>query len=61
MSGLQSEGHGESRLRKGVDDGVVVVVAPTERKMRIEVGYGLEGVLNDSAAGRSRWIYASLF
>jgi uncharacterized protein len=29
------------------NDGVLLLVAPTERKVRIEVGYGLEGVLPD--------------
>ncbi len=29
------------------DDGVLLLVAPTERKVRIEVGYGLEGALTD--------------
>lgn len=33
---------------KGRDDGVLFVVAPTERKSRFEVGYGLEGVLTDA-------------
>lgn len=33
------------------DNGVLVVVAPNEREMRIEVGYGLEGVLPDGLAG----------
>jgi uncharacterized protein len=32
------------------DDGVLLLVAPNERKVRIEVGYGLEGVLTDAAA-----------
>jgi uncharacterized protein len=32
------------------DDGVLLVVAPRERKVRIEVGYGLEGVLTDAAS-----------
>jgi uncharacterized protein len=31
--------------RKGYNDGVVLLVAPTERKVRIAVGYGLEGRL----------------
>lgn len=31
--------------RKGYNDGVVFLVAPNERKVRIAVGYGLEGVL----------------
>ena len=34
--------------RKGEDDGVVFIVAPKERKVRIEVGYGLEPVLTDA-------------
>jgi len=33
--------------RKGFDDGVVLLVAPRERKMRIAVGYGLEKRLSD--------------
>ena len=31
--------------------GVVVLVAPNEHEMRIEVGYGLEGILTDGKAG----------
>jgi uncharacterized protein len=38
--------------RKGVDDGVLLVVAKNDRRVRIEVGYGLEGVLPDAAAKR---------
>jgi len=38
--------------QKGKDNGVLVVVAPKDRKMRIEVGYGLEGTLPDVAASR---------
>ena len=38
--------------RKGVDDGVLIVVAKQDRKLRIEVGYGLEGVLPDAIAKR---------
>ncbi len=34
------------------DDGVLLIVAPKERKVRIEVGYGLEGVLTDALSGR---------
>jgi uncharacterized protein len=33
---------------KGVNDGVILLVAPKERKVRIEVGYGLEPVLTDA-------------
>ncbi len=38
--------------RKGVDDGVLFVVARDDRRMRIEVGYGLEPLLTDLEAGR---------
>ena len=34
------------------DNGVLVLVAPSEREMRIEVGYGLEGILPDGLAGQ---------
>lgn len=34
--------------REKEDDGVVLLVAPNERKVRIEVGYGLEPVLTDA-------------
>jgi uncharacterized protein len=34
--------------RKGQNDGAVLLVAPKERKVRIEVGYGLEPVLTDA-------------
>lgn len=36
--------------RQGRDNGVLLIVAPTERKVRIEVGYGLEGVLTDATS-----------
>lgn len=38
--------------RRKVDDGVVLVVAKNDRTLRIEVGYGLEGVLTDLASKR---------
>jgi len=38
--------------RKGVDDGALLVVAKNDRRLRIEVGYGLEGALNDATAKR---------
>ncbi len=38
--------------QKGKDNGILIVVVPGERKMRIEVGYGLESVLPDILAGR---------
>jgi uncharacterized protein len=40
--------------KKGEDKGVLLLVAPRERKMRIEVGYGLEGVLTDATSGAIR-------
>jgi uncharacterized protein len=38
--------------RKGVDDGVLLMVAKDDRTVRIEVGYGLEGVIPDAVANR---------
>ncbi|GAB2182192.1 hypothetical protein DLREEDagrD3_24150 [Denitratisoma sp. agr-D3] len=38
--------------RKGVDDGLIIIVAKNDRRMRIEVGYGLEGVVPDAVAKR---------
>lgn len=38
--------------RKGVDDGILILVAKNDREMRIEVGYGLEGVIPDAIANR---------
>lgn len=38
--------------RRGIDDGVLLLVAKQDRKLRIEVGYGLEGALNDATAKR---------
>lgn len=41
-----------SRLgRKGLDNGVILFVFPTARVVRLEVGYGLEPVLNDAKVG----------
>ncbi len=38
--------------QKDKNNGILIVVVPDERRMRIEVGYGLEGVLPDLLAGR---------
>lgn len=38
--------------RKKVDDGALLLIAKDDRKLRIEVGYGLEGVLNDATSKR---------
>jgi uncharacterized protein len=36
--------------RKHIDDGIVLLVAPNERKVRIEVGYGLEKTVTNAEA-----------
>ncbi len=57
LEGLTVEDYAERLFRawgvgqEKVDNGVLVLVAPNEREMRIEVGYGLEGVLPDGLAG----------
>ena len=38
--------------KKGKDNGVMILAAVQDRKARIEVGYGLEPVINDALAGR---------
>ena len=38
--------------RKGVDDGLILIVAKDDRRLRIEVSYGLEGAIPDSVAKR---------
>lgn len=38
--------------RSKIDDGVILVIAKADRTVRIEVGYGLEGILNDATAKR---------
>ena len=38
--------------RKGLDDGLALFIMPQDRKMRIEVGYGLEAVVPDAIASR---------
>ena len=38
--------------QKGTNNGAILLVAPGQRKLRIEVGYGLEGVLTDAVSGR---------
>lgn len=40
--------------QRGKNNGLVIIIAPNERKMRIEVGYGLEGIINDAKAGTVR-------
>ncbi len=38
--------------RKKIDDGAILLVAKNDRKLRIEVGYGLEGALTDVTSRR---------
>ena len=38
--------------QKGLDNGALLLIAKNDRKLRIEVGYGLEGSLTDLTAGR---------
>ncbi|HSN44847.1 MAG TPA: TPM domain-containing protein, partial [Casimicrobiaceae bacterium] len=38
--------------KKGNDNGVLLIVVPQDRRLRIEVGYGLEGTLPDVVASR---------
>ncbi|MEW5911265.1 MAG: TPM domain-containing protein [Thermodesulfobacteriota bacterium] len=37
--------------KKGEDKGVLILIAPRDRRLRIEVGYGLEGTIPDALAG----------
>ena len=54
LQGYEIEDYGYQLLRtwgigrKGQDDGVILIVAPNQKKVRIEVGYGLEPVLTDA-------------
>lgn len=38
--------------RKGTDDGLILVIAKDDRRLRVEVGYGLEGAIPDAIAKR---------
>ena len=38
--------------RKKIDDGVILIIAKDDRRLRIEVGYGLEGAIPDAIASR---------
>ncbi len=40
--------------KKGRDNGLLILLAMKERKLRIEVGYGLEGIIQDGLAGEIR-------
>ena len=47
------DNHGRGIGRKGKDNGVLIVVAPRERRVRIEVGYDLEQWITDGYAGET--------
>lgn len=47
--------------KKNKDNGVLLILSIKERKIRIEVGYGLEGIVPDSVAGRILDIYGIPF
>lgn len=38
--------------QEGANNGILLIIAPNERKMRIEVGYGLEGIMTDALSNR---------
>jgi uncharacterized protein len=54
LQGYEIEDYGYQLLRtwgigrKGINDGAILIVAPNSRKVRVEVGYGLEPVLTDA-------------
>jgi uncharacterized protein len=56
LQGVEIEDYGVELLRgwrigqKDKNTGAILLVAPSERKVRIEVGYGLEGSLTDAAS-----------
>lgn len=45
--GIGQDGDGETEK----DNGIILLVAPNDRKVRIEVGYGLEGIMTDALSG----------
>lgn len=58
LEGYAIEDYGNRLLRHwglgraGADDGAILLLAPNERQVRIEVGYGLEGALTDALSHR---------
>lgn len=54
LGGYDIADYGNSLIRawgvglKGADNGAILIVAPSDRKVRIEVGYGLEPILTDA-------------
>jgi uncharacterized protein len=56
LQGYPIEDYGNKLIRgwaigqKGANNGIILIVAPNERKVRIEVGYGLEPIMTDALA-----------
>jgi uncharacterized protein len=38
--------------QKGIDNGIILIVAPNDKKVRIEVGYGLEPIMTDALSNQ---------
>lgn len=55
------ENHGQGIGVKGKDNGALVVVAVKDRKIRVEVGYGLEELITDGYAGETRDMMTTYF
>jgi uncharacterized protein len=55
------ENHGQGIGEKGKDNGALIVVAVRDRKVRVEVGYGLEGFITDGFAGETRDLMTGYF
>ena len=48
--------------KKDADNGLLILLVPSTRQYKFEVGYGLEGVLNDAKVGRfGRECFATYF
>ncbi|OCA81524.1 hypothetical protein A8F94_21865 [Bacillus sp. FJAT-27225] len=64
IGGRDIEGYANEAFRKyrlgqaGEDNGILLVLAMQEKRIRIEVGYGLEGIIPDGKAGRILDSYA---
>jgi len=58
LQGYEIDEYGVGLLRdwgigqKGTNNGAILLIAPAQRKLRIEVGYGLEGTLTDALSGQ---------
>lgn len=58
LQGYEIDEYGVGLLRawgigqKGTNNGAILLVAPGQRKLRIEVGYGLEGTLTDALSSQ---------